>query len=368
VIRSLLACLALACVASAQTIMVTTNNYNDLNPERDAVSGPEGSFRITHTVTDGASPQSFEFLEGEIKLRVVNQADLFTNSFATAFVTNDPGTVRWTVTNLQAGTYSLDSDVVIGGDTVKIFWRYLTVTQACNPCAGSGVTITITNITSGGSSTNVTGPNVEANSPGYYALQGGNITGATVTVGSAVVSALGSTNIAIGGVRAMLEGESSGAGTATEAAIAYGSRAHTQTIVGAAAWTTLTNMPVEGYDYGDIYNPTTMTFTLSRGKWAFRGVSYFGGAGSLGFRVIGTNGVPFTYVSATAQFSPELQGNGMSSYHAITAVSTNAETREWTVAITNHDGERAWIQSRWSGGSGQLDNYHVEALKMGEFP
>jgi hypothetical protein len=164
VIRSLLACLAPAFVASAQTILVTTNNYNDLNPERDAVSGPEGSFRITHTVTDGSSPQSFEFLEGEIKLRVVNQADLFTNSFATAFVTNDPGTVRWTVTNLTAGTYSLDSDVVIGGDTVKIFWRYLTVTQACTTCTESGgsgsvslsTTVNVYNVVSAGP-TNING-------------------------------------------------------------------------------------------------------------------------------------------------------------------------------------------------------------------
>lgn len=156
-----------------------------------------------------------------------------------------------------------------------------------------------------------------------------------------------------------------GGGQSVAAAMAYGSRAHTQSVVGSSAWTALTNMPLEGYDYGNIYNPTTMTFSLSRGKWALKGVSYFGGAGSIAFRVVGTNGVPFTYVSASSQFTPELQGNGVSAYYAITAVNTNPEVREFTCIITNQSGEAALPQIRWSGASSPIDNIHFEAYKIG---
>lgn len=219
----------------------------------------------------------------------------------------------------------------------------------------------ITNATFSGNGSGLT--NVNAATLGGLAssafLQG--VAVATNGTGNAV------TNItASGGTVTMERGTITGGGGTVAAAIAYGSLAHTQTIAGSGAWTTLTNMPIEGYDFGGIYNPTTMTFTLSRARWQFRGVSYFGGDGSLAFRVVGTNGVPFTYVDPTAQFSPEMQGNGVSSYHAIKAVNTNAETREFSVVITNSNGEQAWIQSRWSGGSGNVNNYHVEAYKMGD--
>jgi hypothetical protein len=139
--------LLVAVSAKAQTIFVVTNNYNDLNPERDALAMGVGGLRLTAAITDGADPLSFTGMSSAV-LRVVSRIDGYTNHSLAAAQTNAPGTLRWIVPTLAAGEYRLQSTVVYPGESFHIFDRWLSVTTApaanC-PDVSIGAT-TITNI------------------------------------------------------------------------------------------------------------------------------------------------------------------------------------------------------------------------------
>lgn len=149
--------LVVAGVVSAQTIAVHTNNFFDLNPDRDAFSALAGGIRIRLTVTDGISP--YEISAGlPAKLRIVSRVDDYTNSIINTITNDGPGVIWWVIPALSAGSYRLQSDIVLPGDSFQIYDRYLTVTSA--PAASAAtVNLTVTNITTinyyGGSVTNL---------------------------------------------------------------------------------------------------------------------------------------------------------------------------------------------------------------------
>jgi len=107
----------------------TTNNFNDLNPSRDAMSCPVGDIHITHTMTDGVSPVDFTFLTSDIYLQFIHLVSGWTNYAKAAFYTNDAGTVRWEFRNIQNGEYRLFCEITTAVDTYPVFDRYLTVTS-----------------------------------------------------------------------------------------------------------------------------------------------------------------------------------------------------------------------------------------------
>ena len=140
-----------------QSIVVHTNNFFDLNPDRDAFSLPEGFIRIRLTVTDGIEP--YDISAGlPASLRVISNVDNYTNRIINTDANDGPGVIWWVIESLSEGSYRLQSDIVLPGDSFPIYDRYLTVTSA--PAASAAtVNLTVTNITTinyyGGSVTNL---------------------------------------------------------------------------------------------------------------------------------------------------------------------------------------------------------------------
>jgi hypothetical protein len=125
------------------TIFVTTNNYNDLNPERDALSAQAGDIRIRNTVTDGVDP--VDISSGlPIPLRLISREDGYTNSVINTITNDGVGVIWWVLNDVVAGEYRLQSDVTLPGDGYPIYDRYLSVTSA--PSAVAQVTANITNV------------------------------------------------------------------------------------------------------------------------------------------------------------------------------------------------------------------------------
>ena len=148
-------------VVSAQhtniSVIVTTNNFFDLNPDRDAVSASAGIIRLRHTVTDGIAP--YDVTAGlPISLTITSREDGWTNGVINTVTNDGTGVIWWVLPPLGVGSYRLESTLVLPGDSFPIYDRYLTVTSA--PAASAAtVNLTVTNITTinyyGGSVTNL---------------------------------------------------------------------------------------------------------------------------------------------------------------------------------------------------------------------
>lgn len=144
-------------VSQQSSIIVTTNNFFDLNPDRDALTATAGSIRIRHTVTDGIAP--YDVAAGlPIQLRVVSQADGYTNAIINTITNDGVGVIWWVINSIGSGSYRLQSTVTLPGDSFPIYDRFLSVTSA--PAASAAtVNLTVTNVTTinyyGGSVTNL---------------------------------------------------------------------------------------------------------------------------------------------------------------------------------------------------------------------
>ena len=133
---------ALTLGVNAQTILVTTNNVLDLNPERDAISALEGAIRIRHTITDGS--EALDVSAGfPIPLTIASRVDGYTNSVINTITNDGVGVVWWVIPFLGAGEYELKSTVTLPGDSFEVFDRYLSVTST--PSAAGDVTLSVTN-------------------------------------------------------------------------------------------------------------------------------------------------------------------------------------------------------------------------------
>jgi hypothetical protein len=99
-----------------------------------------GTFRITHTITDGSAPLSIAAATS-ITLRVIDQSDNYTNLVVGAISTNEPGVVRWNISTLNARTYRLMSTINFPGDSFPVFDRYLTVTSTPAQAISSALNI-----------------------------------------------------------------------------------------------------------------------------------------------------------------------------------------------------------------------------------
>lgn len=137
----------LALTASAQSVLVATNNYNDLNPDRDAQSIAAGTLRLTLTVTDGAAPMSFSNV-APVRLVIRDIRDDYTNQTVNASLTNSAaGVVRWASGVISAGSYETYCDVQVESETRRIWWSYLVVTNAAT--SGGSIQPVPTNINLG---------------------------------------------------------------------------------------------------------------------------------------------------------------------------------------------------------------------------
>jgi len=117
-----------ASVVSAQSIYVTSQNIIDLNPERDALSGLAGSQRIRASFNDGVDP--IDITAGlPLSLVVRSRVDDFRVTVQNSVTSTPPDTVYWTIPALSAGEYELKADAIIFGETLPVFWRYLTLTN-----------------------------------------------------------------------------------------------------------------------------------------------------------------------------------------------------------------------------------------------
>ena len=138
---------SLAFSLQAQTILVTTNNVLDLNPERDAISALEGAIRIRHTITDGSDV--LDVSAGfPIPLTIASKVDGYTNSVINTITNDGVGVVWWVIPFLSAGEYELKSTVTLPGDSFEVFDRYLSVTSAPSVAAQVTANVNITNVVS----------------------------------------------------------------------------------------------------------------------------------------------------------------------------------------------------------------------------
>lgn len=146
--RYLLAILLTVATVHGQTYFSLTNNINDLNPSRDAVSANAGTLNILAYINDGAEAYDFTGVTN-VDLLVVHQANQWTNIMQAARVTNSPGVIRWvTTTSLAAGNYRMQSYAKAVDETsTLIFDRYLTVTSALS-AGGGGGSVTLISTTS----------------------------------------------------------------------------------------------------------------------------------------------------------------------------------------------------------------------------
>jgi len=133
-----------------QNLIVVTNNYNDLNPDRDALTNQVGIIRIVANINDGAEPLRLVGLQSAA-LRVIEPESGYTNSTIAATVTNDVGIVRWAIPAQQVGTYRLMASAVYADDDFPIFDRYMTMTSP--PAAFCGDVTVINNVTNGAPTT-----------------------------------------------------------------------------------------------------------------------------------------------------------------------------------------------------------------------
>jgi hypothetical protein len=132
-----------ACAASAQTVFVWDQNYNDLNPERDQTSMVAGASAVLATISDGVDPVTFSGVTALV-LRVIRMEDAHTNHVLYADRTNSPGLVHWSIPPLTAQRYRFVGTAYGATETNDIVDRWVTAT---NTPVGSGgsTSLTITN-------------------------------------------------------------------------------------------------------------------------------------------------------------------------------------------------------------------------------
>jgi hypothetical protein len=133
--------LLLATVAKADTLLISTANFNDLNPERDATTANAfETIRITHTITDGAELLPLTTATS-MPLYIELTAGGWTTAVFGATSTNSPGVVRWQIPGgLNAGQYRLRGWVFFPADSFPVYDRFLTVTST--PAQASVINIT----------------------------------------------------------------------------------------------------------------------------------------------------------------------------------------------------------------------------------
>lgn len=180
-----------------QNLIVVTNNYNDLNPDRDALTNQVGIIRIVASINDGSEPLRLDGLL-TAALRVIEPESGYTNATIAATVTNDVGIVRWSIPAQQVGTYRLMASAVYADDDFPIFDRYMTMTSP--PAASCGDVTVINNITNatyniGGQATTNAGDLTEGTLDNARLSTNVTLLGQTIDGTEIVAGSITSTNI-----------------------------------------------------------------------------------------------------------------------------------------------------------------------------
>ena len=119
----------LATLANAQTLLVTTNNYND--PLQPPLTAQQGSIRLTAYINDGVEPLSFSNGFLRAPLSIIDRMG-YTQQVAAAIATNEPGILRWQFNSPPVGDgHRLRATAQFVDDTtLLIFDRGLNITAA----------------------------------------------------------------------------------------------------------------------------------------------------------------------------------------------------------------------------------------------
>lgn len=135
--------LALAAVAAPAQITVysTSDNVSDLNPERDALSAPAGTIRLTTLINNGGEVLDLSTAALPIPLSVTHRTDGWTSPIAPALETvAAEGKIRWQFT-LQPGEYEVKAIATFSNDEFPVYWRYISVF----PAPSAEVSVNVTN-------------------------------------------------------------------------------------------------------------------------------------------------------------------------------------------------------------------------------
>ena len=143
VIRLIILLSLIALCAQAQTTVFNTdNNVSDLNPERDALSAPAGTIRITANINNGGETLDLSTAALPIPLAVTHRTDGWTSPIAPALETvAAEGRIRWQF-SLQPGEYELIATATFSNDEYPVFWRYLSVTSQVSAAAVVNISAT----------------------------------------------------------------------------------------------------------------------------------------------------------------------------------------------------------------------------------
>lgn len=116
-------------VANSQTLIVTTNNYND--PLQPPLTVQVGTVRLTAYINDGSEPLSFSNGFVRAPLSVIDRQG-YTQQVVQAITTNVPGQLRWQFTSppVGVGNRLRATAQFIDNTTLLIFDRSLNVTSA----------------------------------------------------------------------------------------------------------------------------------------------------------------------------------------------------------------------------------------------
>ena len=138
--------LFLSAWAKGDTVIVFTNNVNDLNAQRDEISAVAGvPLRITAVLNDGVDPLDMSTATFPITLTMYHRTDNYINRVVTSIdgtISNNFARWRW---NLDyPGAYLIQARAFYPDDDFLIVDRYLSVTSA--PSVAAQVTANITNV------------------------------------------------------------------------------------------------------------------------------------------------------------------------------------------------------------------------------
>jgi len=138
--------LFLSAWAKGDTVIVFTNNVNDLNAQRDEISAVAGvPLRITAVLNDGVDPLDMSTATFPITLTMYHRTDNYINRVVTSIdgtISNNFARWRW---NLDyPGAYLIQARAFYPDDDFLIVDRWLSVTSA--PSVAAQVTANITNV------------------------------------------------------------------------------------------------------------------------------------------------------------------------------------------------------------------------------
>lgn len=111
-------------------VLLLDSNVSDLNPERDAISGLVGTWRISHRAFNAGEPVNFNGASFPVTLLISHRTDGWTNRVVASFDGSEADNLlRWQFNLPDAGPYELKASAIYPDDEFPILWRYLSVTN-----------------------------------------------------------------------------------------------------------------------------------------------------------------------------------------------------------------------------------------------